>query len=202
MNATSETHVEYFGGIAGGSIAEGAGAISTIILAIIGLAGVLANIVAPVAAIVIGVVFLMEGVMLNATARRLSPQGAKRSLGMANGMTAGFFGGLAGIVLGILALFQTAPGERPEILLAVAVLVYGTALLVGGGAFSLTATPEPSTTIGPMSSGSLLIGLAAVVLGILAIIGLAPMTLVLVGLLSLGGGALFSGSNAVSETSQ
>lgn len=201
MNATSDTHTEYFNGIAGGSLAEGAGAIATIILAIIGLAGVFANIVAPVAAIVIGAVFLMEGVVLNATTKRLNSQSAKRTLGMANSVTAGFFGGLAGIVLGILALFQTAPGNRPEVLLAVAVLVYGATLLVGGGAFSrLTATPEPSTTTGTMSSGGQLIGLGTVVLGILAIIGLVPMTLVLVGLLSLGGGALFSGPNIASET--
>jgi hypothetical protein len=50
------------------------------------------------------------------------------------------------------------------------------------------------------SPGSLLIGLAAVVLGILAIIGLVPMTLVLVGLMSLGGCALFSSSNFAGET--
>jgi hypothetical protein len=37
------------------------------------------------------------------------------------------------------------------------------------------------------------IGLAAVVLGILAIVGLAPWTLILAGLLSLGASALFAG---------
>ena len=125
MNGTSETRVEYFNGITGVSVTESAGAIGTIVLAIIGLAGVFANIVTPVATIVIGAVFLMEGVLLNATAKRQNSQGAKRTLGMANGVTAGFFGGLAGIVLGILALFQTAPGNRPEVLLAVAVLFMG-----------------------------------------------------------------------------
>lgn len=197
MNGTTETRVEYFNGIASVSVAESAGAIGTVILAIIGLAGVFANIVTPVATIVIGAVFLMEGVLLNGTAKRQNSQGARR----ANGVTAGSFGGLAGIVLGILALFQTAPGSRPEVLLAVAVLVYGAALLVGSGTFSrLTATPEPSTGTGTMSSGNMLIGLAAVVLGILAIIGLAPMTLVLAGVLSLGGCALFSSSNIAGET--
>jgi hypothetical protein len=40
----------------------------------------------------------------------------------------------------------------------------------------------------------MLIGLGAVVLGILAVIGLSSLTLVLIGLLSLGASALFSGS--------
>jgi hypothetical protein len=201
MNGTTETRLEYFNAVGGISATQSAGAIASVTLAIIGLAGVYANIVTPVATIVIGAVFLMEALSLNTTAKRLNSQGARRTLGMANSITAGFFGGLAGIVLGILALFQTAPGNHADVLLAVAVLVYGTALLVGGGAFSrLAATPETSTGTGTMSSGSLLIGLAAVVLGILAIIGLVPMTLILVGLLSLGGCALFTSSNFAGET--
>lgn len=203
MNGTTtETRFEYFSTIGGISATENAGAIATITLAIIGLAGIFASTVTPIATIVIGAVFLMEALLLNTTAKRLNSQGAGRTLRMANGITAGFFGGLAGIVLGILALFQTAPANHIEVLLAAAVLVYGASLLVGGGAFSrLAATPETATGTGTMSSGSLLIGLAAVVLGILAIIGLVPMTLVQVSLLSLGGCALFSGSIAGETTS-
>jgi hypothetical protein len=48
----------------------------------------------------------------------------------------------------------------------------------------------------PTGSGNLFIGLAAVVLGILAIVGLAPMTLVLVGFLGLGADTFFSCSTA------
>ncbi len=199
MNTTtSETHMDYFIGIAGGSVTEGAGAIATIILSIIGLAGVFANIVAPVAVIVIGTVFLMEGIWLNAAIRRQNSQPAKRTLGMANGVTAGFFAGMAGIVLGILALFRTTPGTATDVLLAAAVLVYGAALLLGGGAFS-HLTGMADITMAHANSGSLLIGLSAVVLGILAIIGLVPSTLILVALLSLGGAALFSGSGNSSE---
>lgn len=199
MNTTSETHMEYFSGIAGGSVTEGAGAIATIILAIIGLAGVFADIVAPVAVIVIGAVFLMEGIWLSAAIRRQNHQVIRRTPGMANGVTAGFFAGLAGIVLGILALFRASPGTTNDVLMAVAVLVYGAALLVGAGVFSrLTGTAD--ATIATVNSGSLLVGMAAVVLGILAVIGLVPMTLVLVALLSLGGAALFNGSTFNTET--
>jgi hypothetical protein len=217
MNTTSETHTSHgllsetiVGGMAGNSITEGIGAIATIALAIIGLAGVFADIVAPVATIVIGAVLLMEGVLAGAAVRRLSSQGVSaRQTGMGSGVTAGFFGGLAGIVLGILALFRTAPGASPDILLAVAVLVYGAALLIGGGTIVRTLQFQNQTTAQDMSgatiatgSGSMLIGLATVVLGILAIIGLVPMTLILIGLLSLGAGALFSGSTVSSETFQ
>lgn len=202
MNTTSETHMEYFSGITNGSVTEGAGAIAAIILTIIGLAGVFADIVAPVATIVIGAVFLMDGVWGSAAARRLGSQsqGSKRTLGVGNGTTAGFFAGLAGIVLGILALFRTMPGTRTDVLLAVAVLVYGAALLVGSGAIArLSAIPDTTNPAVAAGSGSMLIGLASVVLGILAVIGLVPMTLVLVGLLSLGSGALFSGSSVAAE---
>ena len=44
------------------------------------------------------------------------------------------------------------------------------------------------------SGGQVLVSVGAIVLGILALIGLAPLTLVLVGLLSLGTAVLFSGS--------
>lgn len=199
MNTTSETHMEYFSGIAGGSMTEGAGAIAAIILSIIGLAGVFADIVAPVAVIVIGAVFLMEGVWLSAAIRRQGAQANRRNLGLANGVSAGFFAGLAGIVLGILALFRASPTTSAGVLMAVAVLIYGAALLVGGGAFSRLAGTADAA-MATVNSGSLLVGMASVVLGILAVIGLVPMTLVLVALLSLGGAALFTGSSYYNET--
>ena len=48
----------------------------------------------------------------------------------------------------------------------------------------------------------LFIGLGALVFSILAVIGLAPITLILIGLLSLGAGALFSGPGSSSGTWQ
>lgn len=194
-------------GIAGGSIAEGIGAIAVIALSIVGLAGIYTGDVAAIAAIVIGAVILMEGGLVGLACRHLSAQGAaeRQSRELGGGVTAEFFGGLAGIVLGILALFQPLPNT----LLGVAVLVYGAAVLLGGGTISRLswlvqsqaqpAEQQPSGfgyAVG--AGGHMIIGLATVVLGILAIIGLAPMTLVLVGLLSLGAGALFSGSTMAS----
>ena len=181
--------------LAGGSVMEGIGAISAIVLAILGLAGVFTNIVASVAVIVVGAVFLADSMLARSAIQSLSAQGIQSGIG--GGATAGFFAGLAGIVLGILSFFQTTP----EHLVAVAVLVFGGALFLSGGTLARlnwllnhpqTADSAPMVT----GSGSAIMGLAVAVLGILAVIGLAPMTLALVGLLCLGTGALFSGASA------
>ena len=190
MNTSEQTHPlhRYLPeSLAGGSVTEGIGALSTIVLAILGLAGIFTNIVASVATIVIGAVFLAES-MLARAAVRTSAEGVRAGIG--GGMTAGFFAGIAGIVLGILSFFRPEPG----ILVAVALLVYGAALLLSGGTLSrLSWLPEAEAA----GSGSVLMGLAVTVLGILAVIGLVPMTLALVGLLCLGAGAFFSGPGPV-----
>ena len=135
---TTETHAvqgpsmeAVLGGIAASSITEGIGAIGTIALAVIGLAGLYAYEMAAIATIVTGAIILMEGGLVSLACRRLAvlSAGERHARELGGGVTAEFFGGLAGIVLGILA-----------------------------------------------------------------IIGLAPMTLILVGLLCLGASALFSGS--------
>lgn len=194
MNAANETHPHTFSvflreSTAGSSLTEGVGAVSTIILAILGLAGVFTNIVASVATIIIGAVILTDGMLLSAAAHRYAAQGGvTRTAGIGSGVTAGFFGGMAAIVLGILSFFKMSPWP----LLSVALLVVGAAMLLGGGAMSwLFSDSSPAIT----GSGSTFVGLAAVVLGILAVIGLVPMTMVLVGLLCLGAAALFNGSH-------
>ncbi|MFS8071619.1 MAG: hypothetical protein ACMG6S_35060, partial [Byssovorax sp.] len=110
-------------------------------------------------------------------------------------------GGATGIVLGILALV----GVAPHILIPVALLAFGGAMLVGTG-----ATADLGALRGPAGSSRLergardltvaasgtqmLIGITTIVLGILALIGVDPLTLSLVGLLAAGASILFSGS--------
>lgn len=198
MNGSqTQTHPLAF---ASGSVTEGIGAISAIVLAILGLAGVFTNIVASAGTIVIGAVFLADSLLAKSAAHTLHIQGAS-TWGMGNGVTAGFFAGIAGIVLGILSFFQVTP----EHLLSVAVLVYGGALLLSGGTLArLNALLHQPQSLAPavpsgLGSGSVFMGLAVTVLGILAVIGLVPMTLLLVGLLCLGTAALFSGEQ-IAET--
>jgi hypothetical protein len=202
---TTETHAvhgaipEWFAGEAAGrSVAEAIGAIGAVILAVIGLAGLLSNLLAAIATIVIGAGILAEGWSVSSTYRQQwSSAGAATIQGSraGGGVTAEFLGGIAGIVLGILGLFRE--NTNPAALLAVALLVYGATLVLSSfsasAAFWRTATftegGTQSSMVGAVPvahSGHLLVGLGAVVLGILAVVGLAPIVLVLVGLLSLG----------------
>ncbi|HEV2320587.1 MAG TPA: hypothetical protein VGV18_12600 [Verrucomicrobiae bacterium] len=202
MNATESTHpLHRFlpETLTGGSVTEGIGALGTIVLAILGLAGIFTNIVASVATIVIGVVFLADSMLARSAITTLNAQGVQS--GMGSGMTAGFFAGIAGIVLGIISFFRPIP----DALVAVAVLVYGGALLLSGGTLPrltwLLSGQMDSTNAAWAScgSGSVFLGLAVTVLGILAVIGLVPMTLALVGLLCLGAAAFFSGSSGAMQ---
>ena len=180
------------------SLWEALGAIAAMVLAIVGLSHVLPAMVAAVATIIIGAGLLLEGGGAGAQYRQVLSQGAAEP----GGMTADFLGGLAGIVLGILALFGIAAGT----LLSVAVIIFGASVLLSGAAgshlnwlFGVEAgAPESSThRPGSLGGGQVLVGLAAVVLGILAVIGIAQMVLVLVGLLALGAGGLFGGDRTL-----
>jgi len=178
----------------GRSVAEAIGGIAAVILAVIGLAGILSNLLAAIATIVIGAGVLVEGWAIGASCRQLSATSVARehTAGFGGALTAEFLGGIAGIVLGILALFRMFP----DTLLAVALLVFGATLLLGSlaasqlywrsSALAQSGTEAWAAATFPVAfSGQLLVGLGAVVLGILAVLGLAPMTLILVGLLSL-----------------
>jgi hypothetical protein len=153
---------------------EAIAAVAVIALAIVGLAGVFSETLAAIATIVLGAGILVEGgffASASATVeeRRLAESGSY--------LSADFLGGIAAVVLGILALL----GIYSSTLLAIAVLVLGAAfLLSSGAAFDF--------------GGHALGGLAAVVLGILAVVGLDRPALILVALLVLGAMRLFSGA--------
>src|SRR5262245_39381042 len=86
-------------------------------------------------------------------------------------------GGIATIVLAIVAL----GGVHPEIILPIAVIVFGAALLIQGGTLlseyeSLTS-PVGATNVSPEQFGLgglsvlFLVGVAGIVLGVLALLG-------------------------------
>jgi len=159
--------------IVGGSALEGFGAIAAIALAIVGLVGIFQATMAAIATIVVGAATLVEGGAFGLKETRTSATRFE-SHWFSGSTSADFQGGLATLVLGILALL----GVVPQTLLSVALIALGATFLF---------------------SGRVLIGLGAVVLGILAVVGLSPLTLVLVGLLISGAGLLFGGSqNAAS----
>ncbi len=194
--------------VQGSSIAEGITGTGAIVLSIIGLAGVFAGYMAVISTILVGVALLMEGFTIGARFSSLAPESATgtysrfRGMELGGGLAAEFLGGVAGIVLGILALV----GILPLTLVSVAAIVYGASLIFGIGASSQLSDIEIDKNCGvesrPLTRAAvksaedmrMFIGLGALVLGILAVIGLIPMTLTLVAMLSIGFADLMSGS--------
>ncbi len=182
-----------------GSTAEAVVGAAAVVLAIIGLANVFPGYMACIATIVVGAALFLEGVAVAAEYRKLARRIGKAELGM--GLSSEIVGGAAGIVLGILALLNM----RPALLSPIAVIVFGAALLLSAVAtarFRLLSGPHMSErartitreAVEVASGAEVLIGIGAIVLGILALLGWAPRTLVLVSLLGLGASILFTGS--------
>ncbi|HZZ59807.1 MAG TPA: hypothetical protein VFE63_01355 [Roseiarcus sp.] len=111
-------------------------------------------------------------------------------------------GGVATVVLAIIGL----SGAKPEMLIAVATIVFGAALLIQGGAmlseyagimFPVGTTGVAMEQFGGSSLSALfLAGAAGIVLGILALLGLQSQILTSVSIIAFGAGLLLS-SNSV-----
>ncbi|MGH7031679.1 MAG: hypothetical protein ACREEZ_14780 [Stellaceae bacterium] len=174
---------------------EGAAGIAVIVLAVIALAGISAAVLASIATIVIGVGLMVQAFNSAAESAKIAHMGAGADIGgevMVDSLC-----GVTGIVLGILALVGIATAH----LVPAALIVFGGALLLGG-AISMRprnlpmATPGNEPRIvsfqGSAAAGGMevLIGIAAIVLGILSLILVGSGVLVLVGLLAVGAALL------------
>jgi len=181
-----------------GSVGEtlcGAGAVA---LTILGLLGVLPLTLAAIASIALGVGLLIGGAALTRRYQAGVPAGAmpraREEVVGALGFQA--IAGVAAIALGVLALL----GLDQLTLLAISVLVLGAALLVAGGGVARLAQSsrllrgEPGEVYSATGYGEAILGVGAVVLGILALTGHVPLTLTLVALLSVGAAILVGGS--------
>jgi hypothetical protein len=158
-----------------GLLTEGAAGIAAMVLAVVALAGLSTDVLASIAAIVIG-----GGLVVQAFNTAL--EHARSTTGEAFGGAAlvDSLCGLTGIVLGILAIV----GIGASYLLPAALIVYGGALLLGGA--------DRMRLPGALAAGAMemLIGLAAVVLGILSTLMVGWPVLVLVGFLAAGAALL------------
>ncbi|HTC78570.1 MAG TPA: hypothetical protein VK657_08130, partial [Terriglobales bacterium] len=201
---TMATHEEMAKTVATGAGAEAVAGGAAVILAIIGLAGLFPMILASIAVIAAGAAFLFEGAAVAARYRRLAAEAGGGEAEIETGMSAEIIGGLAGIALGILALI----GVETVALLAVSVIVFGGTLLFGSPAVYRASRAEPGNQIvdamaRQMTAGAAgaqaLVGIAAITLGILALVGIVPQTLVLVSVLCIGGAALLSGGALTSK---
>jgi hypothetical protein len=194
-----------------GGLVDAVGGIATVVLAIVALAGYQPGILAAIAVIVFGAALLIQGgTVLSEYSNIMFPAGSAASATVqefpAGGLPVMFLVGAAGIVLGVLALLSIAAG----MLTAVAIIAFGGALVLSSnsvrqlymlqGAAMRAAGPRMGGMFlaGEMASSSagvqLLAGLAAIVLGILAVSGVRSDILDLSALLVLGVTVIMTGS--------
>ncbi len=192
----------------GGAGAEVVRGIGAVVLSIVGLANVVPELMVSIAGIVIGAAFVLEGAVIAAEYSRLlstADASAQRSSEV-GGLTIEMLAGLVGIVLGVLSII----GIDPPVLMACSAIVFGSALVLSSGAiarlndFKTQATPAgaalpPAQTVvqeamAAAAGAQVFTGLAAIVLGILALVNISPPTLTLVALLAVGATILLRGS--------
>jgi hypothetical protein len=191
-----------------GGFVDAVGGVATIALAIVGLAHMTPETMVAIATIVFGAALLIQGgTLLSEYAQVIFPAGTAVQFG-GGSLSAVFLAGAAGIVLGILALLNI----NPAALTSAAIITFGTALVLSSNSvWHLHHLKRSSLAIGEQSSASggeilanemafgsagmqALAGLAATVLGILAIAGSNTVVLALVALLALGGTLILTGS--------
>jgi hypothetical protein len=193
-----------------GSALEAVAGLGAMALAIIGLVSFFPALFAPISAIVVGVALLLEGAAISVRYSRLvqGPTEHRRDIELSGGLSAEFVGGVAGIALGILSLI----GLDAAVLLPVAAIVFGGALMVGSFANArlnkmLVLLPPSAETEGATrfakesvtaaSGAEFLMGSGSVVLGIIAL-SLLPATawlaLSLVAFLAVGTAVLLTGT--------
>jgi len=191
--------------ITSGSMVEAVGGFVAVVLSILSLANVAPVQLASIATIAVGTALLFEGGSFAMRFWSLPEEFREGHWGvteLAGGMMAEFLAGITGIVLGIFAL----GGHASALLMSVSILIFGLALLFGSGLTSrlnyLEMEPEEKGSIAwrlghatttVAVSVQILFGLTATVLGILALVGIAPLVLAEVTLLILGISVLLSG---------
>jgi hypothetical protein len=104
-------------------------------------------------------------------------------------------GGIAAIVLAIIGL----AGVHPEVLVSIATIVFGAALLIQGGTmlseFASDMTPEGSSAMGGGGLSALfLVGVGGIVLGVLALLGVHPAMLTAISVIAFGAALAISSS--------
>lgn len=193
--------------VAGGTSIEAIAGVAGVVLAILGLAGISPMLMAAIACIAVGTAFVFEGAAISARYRKILDEvGHERriELELGGGLGAEFIGGASGIVLGVLALLQLSPAT----LVAISVVVFGGTLLLSSAttyrvqSLPSAATPERARTeraardmLAGSAGAQVLIGIGAIVLGILSLVGMGPMLLNLVALLAISAVLLLSGAS-------
>lgn len=192
--------------VTGASIIEVVAGAAAVVLPILGLLGILPLTLAAITCIAIGVGFLLHGVAVSARWRDILNEigrEGRHKADIGGGLSAEFLGGAAGITLGVLALL----GIYPDVLIPASAIVFGTTLL-----FS-SATQAELAAVGhdddrseratrgaarAMAGAEVLCGIAAIVLGILVLVGwtggLEPIRMSHIAFLCVGAAMVLAGT--------
>jgi hypothetical protein len=190
-----------------GFVIEAAAGVAVIVLSIIALVRGDNGLLTAIAGIVLGGALFAQGAAIAGEYSNLLEMLTSKSqsgIALGGGLAIEIIAGTGAIVLGILALL----GIYPEVLLAVAVIVGGAAMiLAAGGLDRLNSLKVRAANLSPLGEDvaknavtgaigfQVLAGGATVVLGILALsMPVHASLLTLVGLLVLGGALMFNGS--------
>ncbi len=188
--------------VAGGSSLETLGGLTAFVATIVGFTELPFQ-MAGIATIAVGLALFAQGITIMSRWRealvRIENTRAKKHE-LVSGISTEVFAGVVGVVLGFLSL----AGVAPLVVLPAAVVVFGGALLLGGAAQPdlVYLAPESNPKFARVTynaiqtSGGImvLVGIAAAVLGILALVKVGPvLTLTLVALLSISGSLVFAG---------
>jgi hypothetical protein len=186
-----------------GMLIEGIGGAATVVLAILGLTGVMPLELAAIAVIVFGVALGAEGGTIATRFARLLARtnaGEVEVADLGGAMSVELLGGATGVLLGLLAVLHIAPMH----LVPIAVVVFGSSLLMGHlatsrvSALAFGSNPDAHAVAREVAlaaaSSQMLVGIGAVTLGIIAIVGVEPITLTLAALLALGASLVLSGT--------
>jgi hypothetical protein len=173
------------------------------ILAIIGLEHFAPVWLLAIATIVVGAGLLFEGGVFSARFSALVSRMEKTPFRLRGWMAAEFVAGIAGITLGILALLSFAP----FVLIPIAAMSMGIAQILNSGlntrlnALEISGTKseglyqeEARETVNPYIGMGGLMGLGALVLGLIALAGVNPLMLSLVAILSIAAAHLLNGA--------
>jgi hypothetical protein len=189
-----------------GGFVDALGGIATIVLAIIGLSGVKPDVLVSISTIVFGAALLIQGGAMLSEFAQIEMTADSNAGSSGGGLSSLFLVGVAGIVLGVLALLAV----HATMLTAIAVIAFGAALVISSSAVWHLLTSRSMAVRfqarGPMlrvvasevAAGSTgvqaMAGLAVIVLGILAVSGIFTVDLTLIALLVAGAAILLTGS--------
>lgn len=210
--------------ISGGSLALAIGGAAAVILTILGLRDIWPVHMLVLSTIIVGAAFILEGIAIAGRQLQLLSRtgGTIEQTELAGGLTAEFLAGCAGLSLGIVALFGIYPIVlcASALILFGSALVFGSRQRVHYSELGMNRPDMPRTDVpgsvsmertserfmerpterlnallSPVYGTHVMVGLACIALGIIALSAIQPLVLTLVGLLSIGFVLFLSGTS-------